>query len=24
MNIVDPKVAVEELNGWTGGDDFIT
>ena len=24
MNIIDPKVAVEELNGWTGGDDFIT
>ena len=24
MNIINPKVAVEELDGWTGGDDFIT
>lgn len=24
MNIINPKVAVEELEGWTGGDDFIT
>ena len=24
MNILNPKVAVEELDGWTGGDDFIT
>ena len=23
MNIINPKVAVEELDGWTGGDDFI-
>jgi 4a-hydroxytetrahydrobiopterin dehydratase len=24
MNIINPKIAVEELEGWTGGDDFIT
>lgn len=24
MNILNPKDAVTELNGWTGGDDFIT
>ncbi|MBT4996905.1 MAG: 4a-hydroxytetrahydrobiopterin dehydratase [Hellea sp.] len=24
MDIINPKVAVEELDGWTGGDDFIT
>jgi len=24
MNIINPKVAVKELDGWTGGDDFIT
>ena len=24
MDIHDPKEAVEKLDGWTGGDDFIT
>ncbi|PHR60187.1 MAG: 4a-hydroxytetrahydrobiopterin dehydratase [Robiginitomaculum sp.] len=24
MHILDPKQAVSELDGWTGGDDFIT
>lgn len=24
MNILNPKDAAAELNGWTGGDDFIT
>ena len=24
MNVLDPNHAVEELPGWTGGDDFIT
>lgn len=24
MNIINPKIAVEELEGWTGSDDFIT
>ncbi|PHR93813.1 MAG: 4a-hydroxytetrahydrobiopterin dehydratase [Robiginitomaculum sp.] len=24
MNILDPKQAVSDLEGWTGGDDFIT
>lgn len=24
MNILNPKDAASELNGWTGGDDFIT
>ncbi len=24
MTVLDPKDVVENLNGWTGGDDFIT
>lgn len=24
MNLLDPKQAVENLPGWSGGDDFIT
>jgi len=24
MNVLNPKEAVEDLPGWTGGDDFIT
>ena len=24
MEILDPKIVVEDLAGWTGGDDFIT
>ena len=24
MNILNPKEVAEELDGWTGGDDFIT
>ena len=24
MNILDPKQAVKDLDGWTGGDDFIS
>lgn len=24
MNVLNPKEVVEDLSGWTGGDDFIT
>ena len=24
MNVLNPKEVVQELEGWTGGDDFIT
>ena len=24
MELLNPKVVAQELNGWTGGDDFIT
>ena len=24
MNVLNPKEVAEELDGWTGGDDFIT